>query len=90
MALLPRVKEIGRWLNRMRFKTLWQSYMDNALSYGDYKFRVLEMCNDIRKATGVQEYNRQTFDDGWQWLTLASADYKASYDAMVNLIYGWW
>jgi hypothetical protein len=89
-GLFSQVRIIRRWLNRLRFKSVWREYANDSMTYGEYKERVLKICNDVRRATDVPEYPYAKFDNGWQYLTLASEDYKVAFDAMVNLIYGWW
>lgn len=88
--MLTQVRLIGRWLNRLRFKTTWKRYISNDISYIVFKESVFILVNDIRKAMGNDPFSFEKFDNGWQWLTVGSEDYKVAYDAMVNLIYGWW
>lgn len=82
--------KIGRWLNRLRFKTLWSYYNNGVISYGLYKEHVFYMVNSIRKAIGYSEYCYKTFDDGWQYRQLCADKYKDAYNEMFNLVIGWW
>ena len=79
-----------RWLNRLRFKMLWNSYNNGIISYAYYKERVFNMVNDIRKVIDFPVYDYSTFDNGWQYRQLCADKYKDAYNEMFNLIIGWW
>lgn len=80
----------GKWLNRLRFKTLHREYCDDVLSYFEYKERVFIMVNSIRKAESLPEYSEAKFDEGWQYRNLCADNYAHALDEMSNLIFGWW
>jgi len=89
-VMQDRVRLIGRWLNRLRFKTVWKQHMSDELDYSQFKHRVFKMVNDVRELIGSDKYDYDKFDNGWQWRNVGHENYDVAYDEMVNLIFGWW
>jgi hypothetical protein len=83
-------KEVGKWINRLHFKTSWTKYINDEMSYEDYKEYCFITVNSIREAMGNPAYSEKKFDEAWQYRILAHEKYSVTFDELVNVIFGWW
>jgi len=82
--------EMGRWLNRLRWKTAWRNYQNDLISYGTFYWLSFDIVNRVRVERGNEPYSEKKFDEAWQYRVLCHENYKVAYDEMINVIFGWW
>jgi hypothetical protein len=83
-------KAIGKWLNRLRFKTDWKKMDSDEITFGDFRIRVFYLVNTIRNVVGEREMTQKELLDGWHCLSVFQSDYKSSYEHMIKFIYFDW
>lgn len=79
-------KKINSMIN-YNFKRVWK-LADESLA--DAYKESYRLCNRIRKAIGLPEYDMDTFDEGYMHRVIFADDYKAAKDEFANLVVGWW
>lgn len=83
-------KQIGKWLNRLRWKSLWKRYqIDDNYSYQDFADRSIELATDVQNFIGRPQMSINKAWDAWYCLKnlLTSPNYQEAYEGMLKLIY---
>ena len=83
-------KEIGKWLNRLRFKSDWKQQDRDEMTYSEFQTRVFYLVNTIRPLVGFEKMTQKQLDEGWQLLTVNQNRYDWSYDHMIKFVYFDW
>jgi hypothetical protein len=83
-------KTVSKWLQRLHYKTWWENYQNDVISYATFKDYVFQTVNSIRRERGDAPYAYAKFDEGWQYRKVCYEKYKTAYDELLNLIFGWW
>ena len=72
------------------FYEIWNFDGCWAYTYADAKDGAFELCNEIRRELDWPEYDRATFEDGFQYRNIFAGYYAEAVNEMVNLVVGWW
>jgi hypothetical protein len=83
-------KIVNKWINRLRVKSRHTAYMNDELSYSEYKWYVYITVNSIRKVLGYEPFSKSKFDEAWQYRCVAHENWEVARNEIVNIILGWW
>lgn len=82
--------QVGKWVNRLHFKTRWRSYINGDMSYADYKEYCFITVNSIRNCMNFESFSKTKFDEAWQYRIMAHEDYNIAKRELQDTICGWW
>lgn len=92
-----RVKEVltywdmtGKWTNRLRVKSKHKQYINDEISYGDYKTYIRTIVNQVRVAMGYEPFSEEKFDEAWQYRVMAHENWDVALSEIRNVIVGFW
>ena len=83
-------QQTGKWINRLRIKSMWKKYINGDISYADYKGYLFVIINPIRKAMGFDIFSYEKFDEAWQYRTMAHEKWEVAQNEIRNTIVGFW